>query len=330
MSIEAPFAKVSFGVGASLLLGEVMTNFSYHDVHHGSVDEISFTMSDLTGFLRGGLGLDQGASVSAAMGFQRFGGIVPCGTYEIGEVEAEGSSDGDTITFHALAAFTSKELRTDRSEAYDEMKLVAIVQKFADRHGLKLLGDIPDLTFKRITQEKQSDLVFLTRLADDWGCYFSIKGNLLVFTTRESVEAALPVRTFELVEGNRQTSWSARKSSKDLYPKATCKYLHPETGELVEASAEDPRITSGDTLKIEERAETKAHAERRCIAALARENDKYGTGSLTLAGDPLLVAGQVIQLGATYGRYAGRWLVVTADHDFGSGYTTTIQIKALT
>lgn len=329
MSIEAPFAKVSYGVAAELLLGDVMTGFNYHDVHHGSVDEISFTMSDISGFLRGGLGLDHGAGVSAIMGFERFGGIVPCGSFEINEVECAGDADGDTITFRALAAFTSKELRTDRSEGYDEMTLSAIVKKVADRHGLKLIGDIPDLRFKRITQEKQSDLVFLTRLADDWGCYFSIKGDRLVFTTRESIESALPVRSYELIEGSRQTGWSARKSSKDLYPKATCKYLHPETGKLVEATAEDPRITSGDTLKIEERAETQAHAERRCVAALARENDKWGTGTLTLAGDPLLVAGQVIMLGQTYGRYAGRWLIVSADHDFGAGYATTLEIKAL-
>ena len=48
------------------------------------------------------------------------------------------------------------------------------------------------------------------------------------------------------------------------------------------------------------------------------------------SADPLLLAGQVVQLGPTYGRYAGRWLVTAARHRFNAGgYTTTISIKVI-
>ena len=144
---------------------------------------------------------------------------MPCGLYAVGETEAQGDGgSGDAALFHAQAAFTSKELRTERSEAYEEMKLEDIIGKIADRHGFVLIGEIPDLSFKRITQDKQNDLNFGTRLAEDWGCYFSVKGNQMVFTTRESIEEAPAVRHFELIRGDRTTRYRLRKSTHKLTP----------------------------------------------------------------------------------------------------------------
>lgn len=329
---QKPFVDISIaGTPSGLLLGGSLKDFTYRDVHHGEVDEISFTLADGSGLWRGGWGIDEGTEVSALMGYAGLlGAVVPCGLYAVGETEARGDGSGDVATFHAQSAFTSKELRTDRSEAYDEMSLQNIVGKVAGRHGLSITGEIPDLTFERISQDKTHDLAFLTRMAEDWGCYFSIKGDQLVFTTRESIETAAPARLFDLVNGDRTIRYNLRRSTHKLYGKAQAKYLHPKTKKLVQAEATDDRVPSGDTLKLEDRAETQAHAERMVIARLARANDGLGTGNITTTGDPLLLAGQVILLGGTFGRYAGRWLITSATHRFtSSGYTTAIDIKEL-
>ncbi len=329
---QKPFVDLSIaGTASGLLLGGALKEFTYRDVHHGEVDEISFKLADGSGLWRGGWGIDEGTEVSGQMGYAGLlGAKVPCGLYTVGETEAQGDGSGDVAMFHAQAAFTSKELRTTRSEAFDKMKLAAIIQKGADRHGFKVVGEILDLVFERITQDKQSDLSFWTRLAEDWGCYFSVKGDQLVFTTRESVEGAPAVRHFDLAEGDRATRYSLRKSTHKLYAKAMAKYLHPKTKKLLTAEVKDDRVPSGDTLKIDDRAETQAHAERMCKARLARANDKLGTGKITLVGDPLLLAGQVVRLGPGFGKYAGRWLVTAAQHRFNaSGYTTNIDIKAI-
>lgn len=329
---QKPFVDLSIaGTPSGWIIGGSLKEFTYRDVHHGEVDEISFKLADGSGLWRGGWGIDEGTEVSGLMGYAGLmGAKVPCGLYTVGETEAQGDGGGDVAVFHAQSAFTSKELRTERSEAFEKMKLAAIIQKGADRHGFEVVGEIPDLYFERITQDKQSDLSFWTRLAEDWGCYFSIKGNQLVFTTRESIESLPAVRYFELIAGDRATRYSLRKSTHKLYAKAEVKYLHPKTKKLLKAEVEDDRVPSGDTLKLDDRAETLAHAEQMCKARLARENDRLGTGKITVVGDPLLLAGQVVQLGATYGKYTGRWLVTAARHRFNaSGYTTTINIKAL-
>lgn len=327
---QQPIVDISIaGKPSGLFLGTDLRSFTYRDVHHGEVDDISFRLADGRGLWRGDWGIDEGTEVSAEMGYGGLLGTrVPCGLYAVDEAEASGDAGGDVAIFRALAAFTSKELRTERSEAYDQMTLKSIVDKVAGRHQLKVVGEIPDLTFERITQNKQSDLAFASRLAEDWGCYFSVKGDQLVFATRESIEGADPVRTFDLVAGDPVTRYSFRKSTHKLYAKAQARYLHPARKAVLTAEAEDSRVPSGDTLKLDDRTESQAHAERMCVARLARENDGLGTGRITLVGDPLLVAGQVVELGAGYGRYAGRWLITTAQHRFGSdGYTTAIDLK---
>ncbi|WP_170433021.1 phage late control D family protein [Ruegeria arenilitoris] len=317
------------GVSAGLELGRDLKEFTYRDVHHGEVDDISFKLGDGRGLWRGDWGIDEGTEVSAVMGYGGLLGVrVPCGLYAVDETEASGDAGGDTATFRALSAFTSKELRTERSEAYDAMTLTDIVARVANRHGLTVVGDIPDLSFERITQNKKGDLRFLTGLAEDWGCYFSIKGDQLVFTTRESIESAAPVCVFDLVAGDPVTRYRFRKSTHKLYAKAVARYLHPAHKATLTATAEDPRVPSGDTLKLDDRVETQAHAERMCGARLARENDDLGTGRITTVGDPLLLAGQVVELAPSYGRYVGRWLITMAQHRFNSGgYTTRISLK---
>jgi phage protein D len=329
---QKPFVDLSIaGAPTGWLLGGALKEITYRDVHHGEVDEITFKLADGSGLWRGGWGIDEGTEVSGLMGYAGLlGAKMPCGLYTVGETEAQGDGGGDTAIFHAQAAFTSKELRTERSEAFEQMELSAVIQKGADRHGLEVVGDIPVLRFERLSQEKQSDLSFWTRLAEDWGCYFSVKGSQLVFTSRESIEDMPAVRHFELISGDRATRYSLRKSTHKLYAKAEAKYLHPKSKKLLKAEIEDDRVPSGDTLKLDDRAETQAHAERQAKARLARENDGLGTGKITVVGDPLLVAGQVVQLGDTYGKYAGRWLVTAARHRFNaSGYTTTINIKVI-
>ncbi len=327
--LPTPFVDLTIaGKPSELKLDGEIKSFTYRDVHHGEVDEISFDLVDDKGLFKSDWVIDTGTEVTARIGYAGLRGQIDCGLYAVDEDQAQGGASGDTVTFHALAAFTSKELRTKRSEAYDKMTLKDIVGKVAARHNLERLGEIPELAFDRITQSKEGDLTFLTRLADDYGCYFSVKGALLVFIDRKVVEAAPAVRTLELVKGQSITRYRLRKSSAKLYRKAQAKYLHPKSKKLLSVELEDLRVPSGDTLKIDDRAETLTHAERICYARLAKENDGLGTGSLTLVGDPYLVSGQVVQLGQSFGKYAGRWLVTSAAHKFtSSGYTTSLRIK---
>ena len=52
--------------------------------------------------------------------------------------------------FHAGSASTSKELRTERSQAFEKMKLAAIIFKGADRHRFNASGYTTAINIKAL------------------------------------------------------------------------------------------------------------------------------------------------------------------------------------
>ncbi|KZL25677.1 hypothetical protein [Pseudovibrio sp. Ad37] len=93
---------------------------------------------------------------------------------------------------------------------------------------------------------------------------------------------------------------------------------------------QDPSVKSGDTLTIDERVEDEAEAKAIAKSRLAKANEDGLTASLTLVGDPLMVAGQVVALGASFGKYAALYLVHKATHKIVRGkYTTQLELKAI-
>ena len=84
------------------------------------------------------------------MGYDGTGTTVPCGFYTVGEVESRGGGDGDVTVFHAGSASTSKELRTERSQAFEKMRLAAIIFKGADRHRFNASGYTTAINIKAL------------------------------------------------------------------------------------------------------------------------------------------------------------------------------------
>ena len=325
--MRRPFLDINIaGQPSGLSLGYDIQDFTYTDHLHGRVDEITMTLADPAGRYRGPWGIDEGTVIIAQCGYQA-APLFPCGQFAVDEHEALNDGDGDLATFKALSAFTSNALRTERSAGFDDMSLSAIVETVAVRHDLRVVGDIPPLSFARVSQKKETDLQFLTRLAEAWGCYFTCKGDRLTFTSRASLETQEPVAHFEATS-EEITGYVLRRATKGLYSRATQTYIEPKTGETLSAQALDARISSGDTLKVDERAESEAHAKARCAAELAKQNDALCEGSqLTMTGAPHMMAGLVIALGPTFGRYQGRYLIHEAAHMFGSeGYKTRLYI----
>ena len=326
-----PLALVTVaGVPLGVELFSGMTEFAYRDVHHGEVDDIRFTLADPLGSWRSAAGPQEGDLVTALIGYDGLlGGLIPCGTYELDEPEAEVGADGDLMSFSGLSAFTSRALRTARSEAYEDTTLAGIVGRVAKRHGMTVVGPVPEVRFTRITQSKTPDLEFLYRLADDWGCYFSPKGDQLVFIDRLAVDGQEAAHRIDVAPGDLLGT-RLRRSAKGLYRRAELAYQDTGSKRTLRAAAEDPRVRSGDVLKLTDKVENQGQADRLVLARLLRENDGWSTGSVELAGRPSLVAGQVIELGPTLGRYAGRWLVTAAEHVAGGdGYRTTAEVRGL-
>ena len=245
------------------------------------------------------------------------------------------------MSIRALSTGVKPALRTRKPGVFENTTLYKIAEHVAKRNQLTVVGKIRAIRIDRVTQYQERDVEFLTRLASEYGYAFKITGDKLVFTELSALreeEAVVTLKAKEL------SSLRLTDKIKDVYIEAKGKYQNPKTKELVVYDVKDGQVavtekttvstkktsgqsTSGDTLKLSTRG-PQATVEAKTRAALEQANLKRTTGSLSLPGDPRLVAGNLIEL-PELGQLAGKYLIDSARHrlERGGGYTVEINVK---
>ena len=328
--LPEPFVSLIVnGVEVGGALAPYLLSFEWTDHLHGRADEIAVRLQDAQGLWRGPWRPERGDKVAASIGYLG-GPVMDCGTYEVDVPRASGSRSGDVLEFRATSAYQSKPLKTRTRKEYENKSLRQIITEVASRNGYQVSGQIRDIHFRYKRQRRERDLEFIRRLAEDYGHFVSLKHGRLVFYKREELERAAPVRIFELADGATIIEWEAEEKADKIYSRAEAKYLDPDKKRVTLAKAEDPQAKTGDVLKIDERVENRAQAEALAKGRLKKTNEDRRTARLTLVGDPLLCAGSKVALGATFGKYAGEYLIHVARHRLErASYTTEIELKGV-
>lgn len=190
-----------------------------------------------------------------------------------------------------------------------------------------------DQKITRSTQNRETDLEFLRRIAMQFGVIFSVRGDLLIFASMYDIETG---GANGVIGRSDVTSYNFKDKTTRTYTAARVSYHSAldkkEIVSEVQASSLDgvgEMATSGDTLLITQRVESEAQAEEIAKAALWHANSKTAEGTLEMPGRPTVVAGINIALSSDFGVMAGKWHVSESSHkiDRSSGYTTSVTIK---
>ena len=283
--------------------------------------EISFSLEDSSGRWQQ-TPPTRGDKVQLSIGYDD--NLVPCGLFEIDEIEVQGP--GDKISMKGIAAAIGTSLRTHYSRAYESQSLAQIAGTVAAAHGLTVVGAPEDpgvVSFERVTQKHETDLGFLYRLANLHNYTFAVKGSQLVFTARKALEQAATVLT---ITRSPMLRFAFTSKTGGVHKSATVSYHDPATKTLITGSADaDPPVPTGDELKLPMRAENEADAKAKAKAALHAANMGEVTCSLSLYGDERLLSGLNVMLQG-WGWFDGVYLVETSSHKLtrGGGYTTDI------
>lgn len=327
MAAEPYFSLVYQNVDISSELDPMTTSITYTDHLHGEADEIDVSVQDKDGKWKGPWKPEPGDTMTLTI-FDGLGGVLRCGTFEMDEPDAAGDRGGDTMTIRGLAAPISKPLRTEKTRAFEKQNLKQIVQKVAGEAGLSIEGDIENLTFERITQRKERDLEFLTRLAEDTGHYFNVRGNRAIFTSIKSIDGRAAAMTISHQQlGTVLTGYRLKMQTSDTYSSAKVTALDPEKKEKIEAEQKDGSVKTGDVLRIAgERVENQAQAKALAKSRLHYKNRKSVSGSIDMVGTTGLVAGIIVDL-ADFGKYSGPLLVNRSTHTMTrGGYTSGAEL----
>lgn len=311
-----------------------LLSWTYTDYLGEQSDELQVDFEDMDGRWLRSWFPEQGDKLSLSAGDQ-FTGLISWGSFEIAEIEAEHGTMGSTVSLKALSTGITKANRTLQAKSFENMTLADIVKVIAARLKLTVSGNIAHIKIQRITQYQERDVEFLARLAKQYGHTFKIVGDKLVFTQNSELakqEAVLIMQPENLLR------WRIRDLIKEVPHQAVVTGYDPKKKKAITATRKTKplrpnakKATSGDTLKITpNKGESQDEINARADAALADAQEERCTGSITVFGNALLVAGQVIEL-QNMGKLSGRYLVKQARHDYSRmrGYTTDLEIKMI-
>lgn len=332
-TVRKPYLKVLYdGKNITAYVTPHLLSLSYVDKVEGESDEIELELEDVDALWRGAWYPEKGAMLDITIGYDDF--TLNCGTFQLDEIELVGPPD--TVRIRGLAAAITGKLRTKNSYAHENKTLLQIARTVAARNGLTVEGSIPDVRFDRITQSRETDLAFLRRIGAEYGCLFSVRDKKLVFTTIFDIEATKAATTIDRLDIR---SYSIKDTSAKTYQNTKVVYHNPIQKKVIEQEYKfennnNPdnytysQIVAGDTKVIHTKAENKQQAELKAKAALHKANSKQQEGSLTMEGNPLIVAGNNFEL-TGFGSVSGKYHVTESRHTISrtEGYSTEATIK---
>ena len=253
---------------------------------------------------------------------------VKAGTFEVDEFEFSGSISGEEIRIKGLATVLFKPLREKKTRAWENTSLNQIVSKIAKEHSLNLIIDSEDLEVKRIDQRNEGDWEFLKRLAKDYGKVVKIDGSTLAWIDKERLSRRTPVYTLTREE---IISYTFSDKKHKIYKGIICRYWDAKKKKLF-TYREDWKEgkPSSDYLKVQRKFDSLEEAKRYAKGMRLLYSNSEKTGRIEAVGNPLLIAGQVIEIKG-FGLLDGNWLIEKSRHsiDFSSGYTTEIGVRKI-
>jgi phage protein D len=328
---RSPKFKIKYeGKDITADLTPYLLHVEYEDKEQGESDELTITLEDTDALWRNEWFPTKGDKLDLDFGYDDF--LVDAGTFTVDTIEFSGPPD--TVVIKGVASWITSAMRTKVSKAYEGQTLKQIAEQVAAKHGLKVLGNILTLRIARSTQNRETDLGYLKRLAGEFGYHFSIKGDKLVFESIFDIDKGKPVVALSRQNLSR---YQLTDTALHTYKQAKVSYHDPKTRGVIFGTVDDVQNGAGqefkdetaeDVLEIRTKAEDKAQAELKAKAALYGAKSKQVAGNITVEGNPILVAGNNFEL-TNMGAMSGKYHIVKSRHriDRSGGYVTELEVK---
>lgn len=313
-------------------INDFVLGVTYVDNLSGEADELNVELEDTDGRWLNAWYPEHGAALTLALGYEGEA-LMSMGEFDLDELECSGPPS--VVRIRALAAGLRKPVRSRRSRGYEQTSLDKVVARVARRMGVQLQSEIDPIPLDRLTQYQESDLQFLTRLADEYGyiCKLMDNGTNLVFWRRDERFSAEPLLRLTMAD---VSSWSVTDKVGEVPVKVTTQYHQPEKKQLMASTVADGETalvpaegvsSSADEVKLSRRAGSQQAADAQARAELDRRALERTRVELSLPGDPTLLAGAMIEL-AEWGRLSGRYVINQARHELSrsQGYGVTLRL----
>lgn len=261
------------------------------------------------------------------------------GSFQLDTMKHEGPPNKATIKCTSLDLAGS--IRSEKkSKSWENYTLGSIAHEIANNGGLDLLFSVKsehNPTYSRKEQDDETDMEFLIRLCDDAGLFIKIYQKKMIIFEKGPLEKQDPVMDIKFGDG-RYTKWDLSTSSGDTtYDYCTVRYTDPKTGSLIEGTyyssayeeEEKEDNPSHTGLILKRKVTSQAEAEGIAEQELNLRNLFERTATLTLPGNPMLMAGLPVKLKG-FGYWTGKYMINKCVHSIStSGYTTKLTLRMI-
>lgn len=290
-------------------------------------DDLQISVQDSDGrWLRSWLP-EKGDAIRAEIIVSETGSVrrLPCGLFAVDGWEHGGPPD--TMTIKATSADVTTSIRREKkSRSWEKVSLKQVAGKIAATGKMKLLWQAStNPTYKKLSQSNQSDLAFLVKVCEREGLRVKVSDGQLVVFPQEQYDAQAGVMTIR--KGvDAVLSHNLKRDSVDAYRAAVVRYRDEKKKKVLEYKyALSGASADGQVLRIRERCESLAEAQRVCKARLNVANRGLVTGDITVVGDTRLASGVNVNLSG-WGRMDGKYAIEETTHG-GPAYTTGLKLR---
>ena len=157
--------------------------------------------------------------------------------------------------------------------------------------------------------------------------FTKVTAGALVIFDEDEYEKKPAIRTFSPKKGNVLSYSFSDGSSDKAY--SSCHVSWTDTNGTTIEYTYTPRIDNpgtGEVLEISERVDSREEARKLAMKRLKAKNKDRFSASLKIIGDAGLAAGATVNVSG-WGAFDGKYMIKTAAHSVGSGYTTELTLR---
>ncbi|PWC23987.1 phage late control D family protein [Brenneria nigrifluens DSM 30175 = ATCC 13028] len=251
-AVKVPGFNITMGGKTLLLLDERLISLSMTDNRGFEADQVTLSVDDTDGRINLP---PRGAELSVSMGWKGEA-LVYKGLFIVDEVAHSGPPD--TIEITARSADFRDEFNVKREVSWHDVTVERVVSAIAHRYSLKpyISTQLMDLEIDHADQTQESDMSFLTRMADMLGAIATVKNGCLLFILPGGGVSAsgkpLPAAEITRSSGDRH---SFRIADRDAYTGVRAYWLDLNFGKKKKVSVK--KRTTRATKKKQEKSSSR-------------------------------------------------------------------------
>ena len=263
------------------------------------------------------------ARVSVSLGYQETE-LVKIGSYYVKEI----ALDGARKLVHIKANAVSKSMRSKKTQSHDE-NFSDFFQSMASDFGLDAAFDnsFADIDLKNAPQFAESNLHYLTRIAQKNGAVAKVADNHVIFANNMQAKSvtgqSLPTKYIDASDvSNYDCTFKETETSGGATGSVYANWYDKNTGEyhMVHAGSGDPEIELDEIFSDEKTALAAANSRFKRV-------EKSNTVlNLSLSGRPDLFAESPLVLKNFPSKIPTNWIISNVQHTLdNSGFKTTLE-----